>query len=93
MKLPINYSESSFQTRRLAREQYIKEQNGLCWYCKQPLDGKPPKHVVNAYINKSLFPDSFFNYTIHLHHSHVSGKTIGAVHSRCNAYMWQYGGE
>jgi len=93
IKLPINYRESSWQNRRLAREQYVKEQKGMCWYCKKPLNEKPLKSILDAYINKSLFPETFFNYEIHLHHNHRSGKTIGAVHSRCNAYLWQYNGE
>jgi len=44
-------------------------------------------------IKKSLFPRGFFGYPIHLHHSHDTGMTIGAVHAHCNAVLWQYEGE
>jgi hypothetical protein len=44
-------------------------------------------------IDRELFPPGFFNYPVHLHHSHNSGLTIGAVHSYCNAVLWHYHGE
>jgi hypothetical protein len=28
-----------------------------------------------------------------LHHCHQTGLTIGAVHAKCNAVLWQYHGE
>ncbi len=93
LKLPIDYKQANWITRKLAREQYIEEQEGLCWYCKQPLKQAPSVKVINAWINKRLFPTNFFDYPIHLHHSHRTGMTIGAVHNKCNAYMWQYEGE
>lgn len=32
-------------------------------------------------------------YPVHLHHDHKTGLTIGAVHAKCNAVLWQYYGE
>jgi hypothetical protein len=37
-----------------------------------------------------LFPELFLKYPVHLHHSHVTGLTIGAVHAYCNAVLWVY---
>ena len=93
MKLPINYDDSHWTVRKKAREQYIKEQSGLCYYCKQPLDGKPSKKIQEAPMNESLFPPNFLRWPVHLHHCHNTGMTIGAVHAKCNAYLWEYLGE
>lgn len=93
MKLPINYDKSPWFMRKKAREQYVIEQNGMCQHCGRPLNGTPSAHVQNSYINKKLFPSTMFKYPIHLHHNRKTGMTIGAVHARCNAYMWQYLGE
>ena len=72
------------------RNYYIKLQKGKCWYCSKKLDRKPSRKVRKSYINERLFPKTMFKYPIHLHHSHKTGLTIGAVHCECNAYMWQY---
>ena len=93
MELPIDYDKASPMERRVAREQYIKRQNGLCWYCKEPLTGQPSQEVMDKFIYKRLFPENFFVWPVHLHHNHDTGLTIGAVHSRCNAVLWQYHGE
>lgn len=93
MELPIDYNNSPWQIRKKAREQYIKNQDGLCWYCKEPLTKDPALKVIRSHINLSLFPKGMFKYPIHLHHNHVTGESIGAVHARCNAYLWQYEGE
>ena len=93
MKLPIDYDTSHWSLRKQAREQYIKEQDGKCWYCKKKLYAKPSLEVMAKTINRALFPHSMFLHPIHLHHDRKSGKTIGATHARCNAYMWQYLGE
>jgi hypothetical protein len=44
-------------------------------------------------INARLFPPNFFNWPVHLHHCHVTGLTIGAIHCHCNAVLWQYHGQ
>lgn len=93
MKLPINYDDSHWSIRKKAREQYVEEQNGLCYYCNMPLDEEPPDEVQGKSINKKLFPESFFRWPVHLHHCHETGLTIGAVHAKCNAVLWQYEGE
>jgi len=93
MKLPINYEKSHYSIRKLAREQYIKEQKGLCKHCNTPLDTVPTDLIKSYPINKELFPSGMFDYPIHLHHCRKTGMTIGAVHCYCNAILWQYHGE
>ena len=93
MQLPINYDEAHWTVRKNARNQYIKEQNNKCWCCGEPLDSVPSKKILSKPINIKLFPKGMFDYPIHLHHDRKTGLTIGAVHSRCNAYLWQYKGE
>ena len=93
MDLPANYKEISPQERRAVREEYIRRQEGLCCHCREPLNGEPPPSIKNLSIKKHLFPSTFFNFPIHLHHSHETGLTIGAVHNYCNAVLWQYHGE
>lgn len=90
MKLPINYDNAHWTVRKQAREQYVKEQDSKCWYCKKNLFGKPSKEVMSKPINHKLFPISMFKYPIHLHHCRNSGMTIGATHARCNAFLWQH---
>jgi len=90
MKLPMNYNKISIKMRKQVREQYIKIQNSKCWYCSESLYGPAKQQILNKYIDKSLFPEGFFNYPIHLHHDHITGLTIGAVHCHCNAVLWQY---
>lgn len=89
-QLPIDYTTLTVKQRKLVREQYIKQQDGLCAYCRKPLDMVP---VTTFIIDKDLFPIGFFNTPIHLHHNHETGMTIGAVHAKCNAIAWQYFGE
>lgn len=93
IKLPINYDKSHWSLRKVARDQYIKEQGGKCYHCGAPLDAEPTEEITSKKINMGLFPHNFFKYPIHLHHCHKSGMTIGAVHSKCNAVLWQYHGE
>lgn len=93
MKLPVDYDGLSTGARRAVREEYVRLQGGLCYHCHEPLTGDPVAVVKNTTINAALFPDHFFNYPVHLHHSHETGKTLGAVHARCNAFLWQYLGE
>lgn len=89
---PVNYDFMTQPQRRKVREAYVIFQKGLCQHCQAPLD-KPP--VMDKKINWGLFPGGkkFLNHPIHLHHDHKTGMTIGAVHSYCNAVLWQYHGE
>ena len=93
MELPINYDSTHFTIRKQTRLQYIEEQEGLCWYCGTKLDSIESEEVQQLTINKFLFPVSMFVYPIHLHHDRTTGLTIGAVHAKCNAILWQYHGE
>ena len=88
----VNYNELTQQERRSVREQYVKEQSGLCYFCKTPLTVRP---VMHPPINWNLFPRGrdFLRYPVHLHHDHNTGMTLGAVHAYCNGILWQYYGE
>ena len=91
--LPVDYNTLSYKDKKLVREQYIKQQKGKCCYCRGLLTEPPTDKIVKLPVNSSLFPKGFFDYPIHLHHNHNTGLTIGAVHCRCNAILWQYNGE
>ena len=90
LELPINYDEAHWSVRKKAREQYVIEQEGKCQHCGELLTGEPSLEVSSKPINMSLFPPHMFKHQVHLHHCHKSGLTIGAIHARCNAYLWQY---
>lgn len=92
-KLPVNYTQLTSTERKKVREQYIKQQQGYCYYCKHSLNEKAPKKITDMKINWNLFPENFLKYPIHLQHDHTTGMTEGAVHSYCNAVMWQYHGK
>lgn len=93
MKLPVDYKKLSSCERKIAREEYMKIQNGKCIYCKNDLSLPAHNKILKKYINKKLFPKNFFDWPVHLHHDHNTGMTIGAVHCHCNAVLWQYHGE
>ncbi|AUR86309.1 hypothetical protein NVP1084O_102 [Vibrio phage 1.084.O._10N.261.49.F5] len=93
MKLPINYKESHWAVRKQAREQYCIIQMWKCCHCKEDLMFNPPKHIMDKPLNMKLFPKGMLDHPIHLHHCHKTGMTIGAVHAKCNAVLWQYYGE
>ena len=90
MKLPLDYTKLTADKRRVVREEYVREQNGLCYWCKAPLDKDPPAEIRNNLIDWGLFPPNFLKYPVHLQHDHDTGMTEGAVHAYCNAVMWQY---
>jgi hypothetical protein len=91
-KLPVLYSHADAKQRREVREQYVQQQNGLCYWCNCSLDFGPPKEITNKKINWRLFPPNFLRYPVHLQHNHDTDLTEGAVHAYCNAVMWQYHG-
>ncbi len=93
LTLPINYKEATWMERKRAREQYTELQNGKCWYCHENLLADPSMAVQLRGINTKLFPKGMFDHPIHLHHCHKTQMTIGSVHAKCNAILWQYHGE
>ncbi len=93
LSLPVNYSALLPHEKRIVREEYIRLQDGNCAHCGSPLSGDPRKDVAALPVKESLFPENFFRWPVHLHHSHKTGLTIGAVHCHCNAVLWQYYGE
>jgi len=90
MKKPANYTTLNKQEKREIREYYIKAQNNLCYWCNEDLNKPAPKRITDKKIDLTLFPENFLQYPIHLQHNHKTGMTEGAVHSYCNAVMWQY---
>lgn len=91
--LPAKYSELARDERRNVREEYVRLQDGKCFYCKWPLDNSPPEYVTLKPIKWELFPENFLQYPVHLQHDHDTDMTEGAVHAYCNAVMWQYHGK
>ena len=91
--LPVNYDKTPPHERRFIREEYVKLQKGLCYYCKSPLNSKPPLKIRKMKLQRGAFPRGFWKYPIHLHHNHDTGMTIGSVHAICNAILWQYHGK
>lgn len=94
MKLPVEYSKLDFRKGEVAmvRRQYVKEQDGLCYYCGSLLGLPPPELIINKKINWELFPENFLDNPIHLQHNHDTDMTEGAVHAYCNAVLWEYEG-
>jgi len=92
MNLPVDYTELDWRARRRVREEYRELQNEKCFYCGEDLNESPPLSIMGKKVNWSLFPDNFLKYPVHLQHDHATGMTEGAVHSYCNAVMWQYEG-
>ena len=88
--LPVKYSELTREERRSVREEYIRLQEGKCFFCKGDLQKEPPKRITKKPIQWEYFPSNFLQYPIHLQHDHDTGMTEGAVHAYCNAVMWQY---
>lgn len=93
LQLPVYYPSATPQKRRLIRNLYVSRQNGLCCHCRASLEGEPSVEMQVKKIDQSLFPPGFFRWPVHLHHDHKTGMTIGAVHSLCNAILWQYHGK
>lgn len=93
MKLPVDYEALSPSEKRVVRKEYMRLQKYACHHCNESLNGPPSAEVLAARVDKSLFPVDFFKWPVHLHHSHATGMTIGAVHNYCNAVLWQYHGE
>jgi len=93
VKLPVKYDDIKISQKRMVREAYITEQKGLCYYCKSPLDQAVPTDISEKKIRYELYPSGFFNSRVHLHHSHTTGLTVGAVHCYCNAVLWEHESE
>lgn len=93
MILPVNYNDTPIHQRRAVREAYVIRQRGKCYYCESSLSGPPSREKLELTVTPSKYPNGFFNNPVHLHHDHVTGMTIGAVHAHCNAVLWEYHGE
>ena len=93
MNLPVDYDSLKAHEKKPVRDEYVRIQKGRCYFCDMPLSGKACKSILSLPIDLRFFPPNFLKYPVHLHHSHDTGKTLGAVHSYCNAVLWQYKGE
>jgi len=93
--LPVAYSTLDWKKgeKKFVREQYVKDQEGKCYYCSAPLNGDPPSEITDKDIDWGLFPPNFLQHPIHLQHCHKTDMTEGAVHAYCNAVLWQYDGK
>ena len=87
---PVDYTKLKPRERKVVREEYVKEQGGLCMFCHGPLDHTP---IQDKKIDWRLFPLGFLKNPVHLQHNHVTGLTEGAIHAYCNAVLWQYHGK
>lgn len=92
LTLPTHYSDLTPYRRRQVREEYVRRQAGLCYYCNESLTSEPPTRITSLPIRWDLFPPHFLTHPIHLQHNHDTDLTEGAVHAYCNAVMWQYEG-
>lgn len=92
-ELPVNYDNLHYRKRKVVREMYVRQQEGLCYYCKDPLSGPPSPEASSKKVHRRKFPENFFKNPVHLHHGHATGMTIGAVHCYCNAVLWEHHGE
>lgn len=92
-KLPTKYDKLSPMEKADIRNRYIEMQGGMCWHCKRSLNKGPALHIRRMSLEGVIFPKTFFHSRVHLHHDHVTGLTIGAVHAKCNAVLWIYYGE
>ena len=91
--LPVDYTKLTGKQRKLIREEYVDNQAGLCYHCNGKLTEDPIGKDKDRKVDWRLFPRGFFFNPVHLHHDHDTGMTIGAVHAKCNAVLWQYYGE
>lgn len=89
-ELPVDYDKLKWFERKAVREQYVIEQQNMCYYCDTRLDQDAPEYIIEKRIDWDLFPPNFLRHPIHLQHDHYTGMTEGAVHAYCNAVMWQY---
>lgn len=90
---PQDYEVLTQPERAQLRGRYVAEQGGNCHHCGASLDGPPTREITSKRIDWRRFPPNFTRHPVHLHHSHDTGMTIGAVHALCNAVLWQYHGE
>lgn len=87
---PAKYDNLSQSERRELRNRYMKEQHYVCPFCGLDLRQRPEElhpELVKQ-INWKRFPKHFLKYPVHLHHNHITGLTIGAYHSICNAILF-----
>jgi hypothetical protein len=88
--LPAMYKELTQYQRQAVRKQYVKLQHYECFFCGGSLYQDAPEALKELPIDWELFPENFLQYPVHLQHDHSTGLTEGAVHSFCNAFMWNY---
>jgi len=90
MDLHYKYDKLTFRDRIQVRNEYVKRQQGKCYWCGYDLEAPPAEDIEKLDVDWGLFPEGFQNFPVHLQHDHGHGWTEGAVHMKCNAVMWQY---
>jgi hypothetical protein len=90
VNLPAVYKDLSVIQRRTVRREYMRLQHWSCMFCGHSLFSDAPQELKDLPIDWDLFPPGFLDYDTHLQHNHQTGLTEGAVHSFCNAFMWNY---
>lgn len=75
ISLPTLYDSLTPSQKTSVRKEYCKLQKGKCWYCGKSL-------------RQNMYP---VKYPVHLHHSHRTGLTLGAVHEFCNITLYLNG--
>lgn len=93
MELPTRYSLIKPNEKWKVRQRYSFLQKGMCAHCSSPLGSAPPDFIQEKSIDWDLFPSNFLSHPVHLHHDHKTDMTIGTVHAKCNAILWQYHGK
>lgn len=86
------YSLMSPKQRRWLRVKMVEEQGHKCWYCGNFVYMPPPEHIANYKYNMKRFPPNMLKHPVHLHHDHKTDECLGAVHAKCNMYMWEVDG-
>ena len=94
-ELPKNFPEYSIMYKTLDKK--IKELKNKKLQTKEGSTLEKIQSDIDQYQKemdkiKTIFPENFFDHSIHLHHDHDTGMTIGAVHAHCNAVLWEYEG-
>ncbi len=90
MNLPVNYRKLKQHQKRAVREEYIRLQGGKCCFCGVSLTARSPYEEGETPVHVERYPVGFFDHPVHLHHDHVTGMTIGAIHAYCNAVSFDY---
>lgn len=83
----MSYKYSKIKNKQYVRDELIEKQANICIFCGNKLDEE--SYFEGSPIDKSLFPKTFFDHPMHIHHNHDTDNVIGLIHATCNAISWQ----